>query len=68
MCGDTHKSKEVHLCFIKFLFKASYLLFEVYAFLKFLSHCKEYAVFCTLELPAEKTDLHQEDKLISKIN
>lgn len=68
MCGDAHKGKEVHPCFIKILFKAFYLLFEVYVFLNFLSHCKQYAVFCTLELPVGKTDVHKEDNLILKIN
>lgn len=67
MCGDAYKDKEVYPCFIKILFKTIYLLFEVYAFLKFLSRCKQYTVFCTLELPVEKTDAHRKDNIVLKI-
>lgn len=57
------------LVFIEIVFRTFCLLFEVYAFLKFLSHHKQYAVFCTLESPMWKDNVHQKkDNLALKIN
>lgn len=50
------------LVFIEIVFRTFCLLFEVYAFLKFLSHHKQYAVFCTLESPMWKDNVHKKKK------
>lgn len=69
MCGYLRfYCEEVCPCLRKILFKTFCLVFEVYAFLKFLSHCKQYAVFCTHKLPMQKANVRRKDNLLSLKN